>query len=258
VTDYVFIKTLGQGTFGKVKLAEHIATKQQVVAIKIIEKANIKTEKQRNSVKREIRLLRLLNHPSIVRVYDAIETQDQVMIVMEFANGGELFDYIVKHGLVKEKEARVFFRQIISAIDYCHQNSIIHRDLKPENLLLDQDKNIKIIDFGFVNTYRRDGLLDTYCGSPFYAAPEMIKGIKYIGPEVDIWSLGVILFALLSGRLPFDATTMPKLYEKIAAGDYRCPSHFSSEACHLIGRMLTVDPRKRATLAEIRQHAWVN
>jgi len=138
------------------------------------------------------------------------------------------------------------------------KNSVIHRDLKPENLLLDKFRNIKIIDFGFGNTFHRDRTLDTYCGSPFYAAPEMIKGVRYVGPEVDIWSLGVILFALLSGRLPFDAQTMPGLYEKISKGEYTIPHQISNDAAHLISRMLTVNPKKRATLDEVIHHRWTN
>jgi 5'-AMP-activated protein kinase catalytic alpha subunit len=171
--------------------------------------------------------MKLLHHPNIIGVVDVFETKGQYIIVMESATEGELFDYIVKNGYISEKESRFFFRQILSAVDYCHQNSIIHRDLKPENLLLDAYHNIKIIDFGFGNTFHKDRLLDTYCGSPYYAAPEMIKGIRYVGPEVDIWSMGVILYALLSGKLPFDAVNMTELYEKIGKGKYSTPFHFS-------------------------------
>lgn len=257
VGDYVFIRTLGQGTFGKVKLAEHRITGQQV-AIKIIEKASVKTVKQRNSVQREVRLMKLLNHSHIVSVLNIVENTQRIFIVMEYAAGGELFKYIVNHGLIKEREARHFFRQILSAIDYCHRNSIIHRDLKPENLLLDKNNNIKIIDFGFANTFHRERTLDTYCGSPFYAAPEMIRGIRYIGPEADIWSLGVILFVLLSGRLPFSAGTVGELYDCISKGSYETPNHFSKDAAQLIARMLCVNPKERATLEEVLNHPWVN
>ncbi len=216
----------------------------------MIDRANIKTNKQRISVEREVRLMKLLHHPHIVGVVEVFDTPEQILMLMEHASNGELFEYIVKHNSVAEPQARHFFRQIISAVDYLHsvckfifllvlfimfyytfcsllQNSIIHRDLKPENLLLDANNNIKIVDFGFGNTFHRDRLLDTYCGSPFYAAPEMIQGIRYIGPEVDLWSMGVILFALLSGRLPFDAGTMNELYEKIARGKYSVPTTFS-------------------------------
>ncbi|TPX38274.1 hypothetical protein SmJEL517_g00287 [Synchytrium microbalum] len=257
VGDYILKRTIGQGTFGKVKLGEHCVTKE-MVAIKTIDKASVKTQKQKNSVQREVRLMKLLYHPHIVQTLDIIETEEQIFIVMEYLAGGELFEYIVQQRMVKEKEARQFFRQILSAVSYCHQNSVIHRDLKPENLLLDAHKNIRIIDFGFGNTFHRDRFLDTYCGSPFYAAPEMIKGVRYVGPEVDVWSLGVILYALLSGRLPFDAQTMSDLYDHISKGEYQIPSHFTSDMTHLISRMLTVDPKKRATLKEVMEHRWVN
>ncbi|KAI8805349.1 kinase-like domain-containing protein, partial [Cladochytrium replicatum] len=257
VGPYRVEKTIGQGTYGKVKLGCHIQTDEKV-AIKMIEKSQIQSPKQIARLQREIRFLKLLNHPHIVKVYDILETDDFIYIIMEYAVGGELFDYIVAHKRVKEKEARAFFRMVLSAVDYCHLNSVIHRDLKPENLLLDDKKCIKIIDFGFGNNFTTDGLLDTFCGSPFYAAPEMILGKKYEGPEVDIWSLGVILFALLCGHLPFDDENMKELYKKIASGSYTIPDYLMPNARHLIGRLITVDPKKRATLDEILQHPWVN
>lgn len=150
--------------------------------MKVIEKCKLKSQKQINRLQREIRFLKLLYHPHIIKVYDVVETLDSIYIMMEYANGGELFDYIVANKKVKDPEAKDFFRQVLSAVDYCHKNAVIHRDLKPENLLLDSKKGIKIIDFGFGNNFSLDGkLLDTYCGSPFYAAPEMILGKKYEG-----------------------------------------------------------------------------
>ncbi|KAI9366096.1 kinase-like domain-containing protein [Zopfochytrium polystomum] len=224
IGNYRLDKTIGQGTYGKVKLGVNI-TNGEKVAIKVIEKGQIQSQKQVARLQREIRFLKLLHHPHIVKVHDVIETSEFIYIVMEYAAGGELFDYIVAHKRVKEKEARSFFRMVLSAVDYCHKNAVIHRDLKPENLLLDESKRIKIIDFGFGNNYTLDGLLDTFCGSPFYAAPEMILGKKYEGPEVDMWSLGVILFALLCGHLPFDDDNMRELYKKIASGSYACPDY---------------------------------
>ncbi|KAI9179987.1 hypothetical protein H9P43_005319 [Blastocladiella emersonii ATCC 22665] len=255
--EYTFVKTLGQGTFGKVKLAKHVPSVQHV-AIKIIDKATIKTDKQKLSVRREVRLLFLLRHPHVVRVLDVIETADQIYIVMENLPRGELFDHIVKNHHLSEPEARHFMRQIVSALEYCHSHSVIHRDLKPENLLLDSDNNVKLIDFGFVNTFDGASLLDTFCGSPFYASPQMIRGIKYSDPSSDIWSLGVILFAMLSGRLPFDAEDMRKLYDRIASGVFRCPSHFSIDAVDLIRKMLVVDPKKRYTIDQVKAHPWLD
>ncbi|KAJ3177552.1 MAP/microtubule affinity-regulating kinase 4 [Gaertneriomyces sp. JEL0708] len=247
-------RSIGQGTYGKVRLGLDSTTGEKV-AVKVIEKSQVQSQKQVSRLQREIRFLRLLNHPHIVKVYDVVEHEDSIYIVMEYASGGELFDYIVAHKRVKEKEARSFFRQVLSAVDYCHKNAVIHRDLKPENLLLDESKTIKIIDFGFGNNFSSNGLLDT---SPFYAAPEMILGQKYEGPEVDMWSLGVILFALLCGHLPFDDDNMKVLYRKIAQGSYTCPDYVNPDARHLISRLITVDPKRRATLDEVLQHKWVN
>ncbi|KAI9143303.1 kinase-like domain-containing protein, partial [Paraphysoderma sedebokerense] len=257
IGNYRIERTIGQGTYGKVKLGIHLQTEDKV-AIKVIEKSNIQSAKQVARIQREIRFLKLLHHPHIVKVYEVYETPEQIFIVMEYVKGGELFDYIVTHKRVKEKEARMFYRMVLSAVDYCHKNAVIHRDLKPENLLLDENKTIKIIDFGFGNTFKPQGLLDTFCGSPFYAAPEMILGKKYEGPEVDMWSLGVILFALLCGHLPFDDENIKELYKKISSGTYTVPSYLSPDARHLIQRLITVDPKKRATLDEVMNHPWVN
>ncbi|KAJ3195138.1 NUAK SNF1-like kinase 1, partial [Entophlyctis luteolus] len=185
VGNYLLTETIGEGTFGKVKLSVDIRSGEKL-AIKVIQKSKIKTAKQMNSVQREVRLMKLLKHPHIVEVKETLENKEQIFLVMELASGGELFDYIAQQCHQDEDMARLYFRQVVSAISYCHQNSIIHRDLKPENLLLDKDGNIKIIDFGFGNTFHRDRTLDTFCGSPYYAAPEMVKGIPYTGPEVDI------------------------------------------------------------------------
>ncbi|KAL2912887.1 hypothetical protein HK105_207668 [Polyrhizophydium stewartii] len=257
IGNYRLERTIGQGTYGKVRLGFHTGTDEKV-AVKIIEKSQIQSAKQVARLQREIRFLKLLHHPHIVKVHDVIETTDFIYIIMEYAVGGELFDYIVAHKRVKEREARSFFRQVLGAVDYCHKNAVIHRDLKPENLLLDDKKNIKIIDFGFGNNFTLNGLLDTFCGSPFYAAPEMILGKKYEGPEVDMWSLGVILFALLCGHLPFDDDNMKELYKKIATGNYKCPDYLLPNARHLISRLITVDPKRRATLDEVLAHPWVN
>ncbi|RKO98770.1 hypothetical protein CXG81DRAFT_15462, partial [Caulochytrium protostelioides] len=257
ISDYTMRKSLGQGTFGKVRLGQHQQT-HDLVAIKIIDKANIVTPKQRNSVQREVRLMKILQHPHIVRVHTVLEDAARIHMVMAYASRGELFDYIVQCGRIPEPEARRMFRQIVSAIDYCHRNSVIHRDLKPENVLLDDDLNVKIIDFGFGNTFHRERVLDTFCGSPFYAAPEMIRGVCYTGPEVDLWSMGVILFAMLCGHLPFDAPVMGDLYNCISKGQYTTPAHVSPGAADLIRRFLTVQPRERITMPQVLAHPWLS
>ncbi|KAM5581327.1 SNF1-related protein kinase catalytic subunit alpha KIN10 [Rosa sericea] len=253
--NYKLGKTLGIGSFGKVKIAEHALTGHKV-AIKILNRRKIKNMEMEEKVRREIKILRLFMHPHIIRLYEVIETPSDIYVVMEYVKSGELFDYIVEKGRLQEDEARNFFQQIISGVEYCHRNMVVHRDLKPENLLLDSKCNVKIADFGLSNIMRDGHFLKTSCGSPNYAAPEVISGKLYAGPEVDVWSCGVILYALLCGTLPFDDENIPNLFKKIKGGIYTLPSHLSPGARDLIPRMLVVDPMKRMTIPEIRQHPW--
>jgi carbon catabolite-derepressing protein kinase len=187
--------------------------------------------------------------------YTVIKTQTEIIMVLEYA-GGELFDYIVQNGRMKEAEARRFFQQMLCAVEYCHRHKIVHRDLKPENLLLDDNLNVKIADFGLSNIMTDGNFLKTSCGSPNYAAPEVIGGKLYAGPEVDVWSCGVILYVLLVGRLPFDDEHIPSLFAKIARGTYSIPQWMPSGAASLIKRMLVVNPVQRATIEDIRQDPW--
>ncbi|KAF9602448.1 hypothetical protein IFM89_027577 [Coptis chinensis] len=305
--NYKLGKTLGIGSFGKVKIAEHALTGHKV-AIKILNRRKIKNMEMEEKgtptipqnihvpygavkmytsdfltrmikVRREIKILRLFMHPHIIRLYEVIETQADIYVVMEYVKSGELFDYIVEKGRLQEDEARNFFQQIISGVEYCHRNMVVHRDLKPENLLLDSRSNVKIADFGLSNIMRDGHFLKTSCGSPNYAAPEVISGKLYLtGPEVDVWSCGVILYALLCGTLPFDDENIPNLFKKIKVcpasipmdvwyiypirhvlllgGIYTLPSPLSAGARDLIPRLLVVDPMKRMTIPEIRQHTW--
>ncbi|XP_074320055.1 SNF1-related protein kinase catalytic subunit alpha KIN10-like [Silene latifolia] len=253
--NYNLGKTLGIGSFGKVKIAEHKLTGHKV-AIKILNRRKIKNMEMEEKVRREIKILRLFMHPHIIRLYEVIETPSDIYLVMEYVKSGELFDYIVEKGRLQEDEARNFFQQIISGVEYCHRNMVVHRDLKPENLLLDSNHNVKIADFGLSNIMRDGHFLKTSCGSPNYAAPEVISGKLYAGPEVDVWSCGVILYALLCGTLPFDDENIPNLFKKIKGGIYTLPSHLSPGARDLIPRMLVVDPMKRITIPVIRQHSW--
>ena len=255
LANYRLGKTLGIGSFGKVKVAEHILTGNKV-AIKILNRKKIKQMEMEEKVKREIKILRLFMHPHIIRLYEVIETPTDIYVVMEYVRSGELFDYIVEKGRLVEDEARHFFQQIISGVEYCHRHMVVHRDLKPENLLLDSRANVKIADFGLSNVMHDGHFLKTSCGSPNYAAPEVISGKLYAGPEVDVWSCGVILYALLCGSLPFDDENIPNLFKKIKGGIYTLPSHLSPGARDLIPRMLLVDPLKRITIPEIRQHPW--
>lgn len=255
VRNYRLGKTLGHGSFGKVKIAEHIRTGYKV-AIKILNRRKMKSPDMEEKVRREIKICRLFVHPHVIRLYEVIEIQSDIYVVMEYVKRGELFDYIVEKGRLAEDEARHFFQQIIAGVEYCHRNMVVHRDLKPENLLLDSNGNVKLADFGLSNIMRDGHFLRTSCGSPNYAAPEVVSGKLYAGPEVDIWSCGVILYALLCGSLPFDDENIPNLFKKIKNGLYTLPSHLSHGARDLIPRMLVVDPMKRITIHEIRQHPW--
>uniref|UniRef100_A0A668UNJ6 non-specific serine/threonine protein kinase n=1 Tax=Oreochromis aureus TaxID=47969 RepID=A0A668UNJ6_OREAU len=256
VGNYRLLKTIGKGNFAKVKLARHIPTGREV-AIKIIDKTQLNPSSLQK-LYREVRIMKILNHPNIVKLFEVIETEKTLYLVMEYASGGEVFDYLVAHGRMKEKEARAKFRQIVSAVQYCHQKHIVHRDLKAENLLLDADMNIKIADFGFSNEFTVGGKLDTFCGSPPYAAPELFQGKKYDGPEVDVWSLGVILYTLVSGSLPFDGQNLKELRERVLRGKYRIPFYMSTDCENLLKRFLVLNPGKRGTLEQIMKDRWIN
>ncbi|KAF6780245.1 hypothetical protein AHF37_00275 [Paragonimus kellicotti] len=256
VGKYKFIRTIGKGNFAKVKLASHVITGKQV-AIKIIDKTQL-SPSSRQKLFREVRLMKLLDHPNIVKLFEIIENDKILYLVMEYASGGEVFDYLVAHGRMKEKEARSKFRQIVSAVQYCHQKHIIHRDLKAENLLLDSDLNIKLADFGFSNEFSPGTKLDTFCGSPPYAAPELFQGKKYDGPEVDVWSLGVILYTLVSGSLPFDGQNLRELRERVLRGKYRIPFYMSTDCECLLKKMLVLNPAKRLSLEAVMKDRWIN
>ncbi|MEQ2266914.1 MAP/microtubule affinity-regulating kinase 3 [Xenotaenia resolanae] len=347
VGNYRLLKTIGKGNFAKVKLARHVPTGREV-AIKIIDKTQLNPTSLQKLL-REVRIMKILNHPNIgesrrdsgsagplvscfqisnifqhlnlnteltsspvcaVKLFEVIETEKTLYLVMEYASGGEVFDYLVAHGRMKEKEARAKFRQvtlfqsachygqyaavplsqaagarvpevlhlrkpgfvltvclshcmfacpqIVSAVQYCHQKHIVHRDLKAENLLLDADMNIKIADFGFSNEFTLGGKLDTFCGSPPYAAPELFQGKKYDGPEVDVWSLGVILYTLVSGSLPFDGQNLKELRERVLRGKYRIPFYMSTDCENLLKRFLVLNPGKRGTLEQIMKDRWIN
>ncbi|XP_077143754.1 serine/threonine-protein kinase MARK2 isoform X17 [Ranitomeya variabilis] len=256
IGNYRLLKTIGKGNFAKVKLARHVLTGKEV-AVKIIDKTQLNSSSLQKLF-REVRIMKVLNHPNIVKLFEVIETEKTLYLVMEYASGGEVFDYLVAHGRMKEKEARAKFRQIVSAVQYCHQKFIVHRDLKAENLLLDSDMNIKIADFGFSNEFTFGNKLDTFCGSPPYAAPELFQGKKYDGPEVDVWSLGVILYTLVSGSLPFDGQNLKELRERVLRGKYRIPFYMSTDCENLLKKFLILNPSKRGTLEQIMRDRWMN
>uniref|UniRef100_A0A8C0BKS4 Maternal embryonic leucine zipper kinase n=1 Tax=Buteo japonicus TaxID=224669 RepID=A0A8C0BKS4_9AVES len=253
---YELHETIGTGGFAKVKLARHLLTAEKV-AIKIMDKAALGDDLPR--VKIEIDAMKNLSHQHICRLYQVIETSKKIFMVLEYCPGGELFDYIISKDRLSEEEARVFFRQIVSAIAYVHSQGYAHRDLKPENLLIDKEHNLKLIDFGLC-AKPKGGLdyhLNTCCGSPAYAAPELIQGKAYIGSEADIWSMGVLLYALLCGFLPFDDDNVMVIYKKIMRGKYSIPKWLSPGSTLLLNQMLQVDPKKRITVRDLLSHPWL-
>ncbi|CAK5271448.1 unnamed protein product [Mycena citricolor] len=263
---YLLLQTLGEGEFGKVKLGLHSQWGEEV-AVKLIRRGNVDSAVRMSKVEREIEVLRTLKHPNIVRLYDVIETDKYIGIVIEYASGGELFDHILAHRYLRERDASKLFSQLISGVWYIHQKKIVHRDLKLENLLLDRHRNVIITDFGFANRFehRADDLMQTSCGSPCYAAPELVisEGL-YVGSAVDIWSCGVILYAMLAGYLPFDddpanpdGDNINLLYKYIVNTPLSFPDYISDEARDLLKLMLVPDPRKRASLDAVMQHSWL-
>ncbi|CAH2107554.1 unnamed protein product [Euphydryas editha] len=250
------VRKLGQGTYGKVQLGINKKTGQEV-AIKTIKKCKIETEADLIRIRREVQIMSSVRHPNIVHIYEVFENSEKMILVMEYCSGGELYDYLSQKKVLEEDEARRLFRQIATAVYYCHIHKICHRDLKLENVLLDDTGSAKIADFGLSNVFKETSLLSTFCGSPLYASPEIVKGTPYIGPEVDCWSLGVLLYTLVYGAMPFDGSNFKRLVRQISNGDYYEPKN-PSTASPLIRDMLTVDPLKRADIAYICDHPWVN
>ncbi|KIL93377.1 camk camkl kin1 protein kinase [Fusarium avenaceum] len=261
-------KTIGAGSMGKVKLARKEDGSEQV-ACKIIPRGSTddghqsRADKERADQSKEIRTAReaaistLLNHPHICALHDVVRTNHHWYMLFEYVNGGQMLDYIISHGKLKEKQARKFSRQIASALDYLHRNSIVHRDLKIENILISKTGDIKIIDFGLSNLFAPRGHLKTFCGSLYFAAPELLQARAYTGPEVDVWSFGIVLYVLVCGKVPFDDQSMPALHAKIKRGLVDYPAWLSSECKHLLSRMLVTDPKQRASMQEVLTHPWM-
>lgn len=258
---YLLERTIGKGSYGKVKLALDLASPtDRRVAIKFISRSSIRKPAHSIRIRREINLLTALHHTNIVGLFETVETPQDIVLVMEYVPGLDLFERIVGHPNKKygEEEGRKIFRQLVAALEYCHRHRVIHRDLKPENVMVGNDGVVKLIDFGFANMYHPRGYLETNCGSPLYAAPEIVQGIRYIGPEVDVWSLGVILFAILTGTLPFEDDQLKGLYAKICAGHYTLPEYVHVGARDLIKGMLEVDPSRRMSITQVARHPWVH
>jgi len=254
---YELGKLLGQGTFAKVYLATHLESGENV-AIKVIDKEKVLKSGLIDQIKREISVMRLVRHPNIVQLYEVMASKTKIYFAMEYVKGGELFDKLAK-GKLKEGVARKYFQQLMGAVEFCHSRGVYHRDIKPENLLLDENGDLKITDFGLSalsETRGQDGLLYTTCGTPAYVAPEVINKKGYDGAKADIWSCGVVLFVLLAGYLPFNDANLLELYKKILRGEFKCPNWFHPEAKKLVSRILDSNPGTRITIAKIMNNYW--
>ncbi|CAM8899665.1 unnamed protein product [Rhodiola kirilowii] len=256
VGKYELGKTLGEGSFAKVKFAKNVHTGEHF-AIKILDRDQVLRHKMVEQIKREISTMKVIKHPNVVKLYEVMASKTKIYIVLDFVDGGELFDKIAKHGRLKEEEARRYFQQLIDAVDYCHSRGVYHRDLKPENLLLDSYGNLKVSDFGLsAFSQQGDGLLHTACGTPNYVAPEVLHDKGYNGTASDVWSCGVILFVLMAGYLPFDEANIIQLYKKIYKAEFSCPPWFSTGSKKLIKRLLDPNPNTRITISELLENEW--
>ncbi|KAF5471450.1 hypothetical protein F2P56_008239 [Juglans regia] len=254
---YELGRQLGQGTFAKVYHARNLKTGMSV-AIKVIDKEKILKVGMIDQIKREISVMGLVRHQNVVELYEVMASKTKIYFVMEYAKGGELFSKVAK-GKLKEDVARRYFQQLISAVDYCHSRGVFHRDLKPENLLLDENGNLKVSDFGLsalAESKRHDGLLHTTCGTPAYVAPEVINRKGYDGSKADIWSCGVILFVLLAGYLPFHDANLMEMYRKIGKGEFKFPNWFGPEVRRLLSKILDPNPNTRISMAKIMDNSW--
>nr|KJB23497.1 hypothetical protein B456_004G101600 [Gossypium raimondii] len=252
---YQLGRTIGEGTFAKVKLAVD-TTNGHHVAIKIIDKAMVLESNLKYQVQSEIRTMKLLHHPNVVRIHEVIGSKTKIYIIMEYISGGQLSDKLSYAKKLSEPEGRKIFQQLIDAVDHCHGKGVYHRDLKPENLLLDSKGNLKVTDFGLSALRKPGDMLTTACGSPCYVAPELLANKGYNGAAADIWSCGVILFELLAGYLPFDDRNLVVLYKKISGAQYTCPPWFTGPQRKLIARILDPNPKRRITIPEITEDAW--
>eukprot|EP01029_Cantina_marsupialis_P030874 TRINITY_DN856_c0_g1_i1.p1 TRINITY_DN856_c0_g1~~TRINITY_DN856_c0_g1_i1.p1 ORF type:complete len:437 (-),score=114.26 TRINITY_DN856_c0_g1_i1:1305-2615(-) len=258
---YEIGKTLGEGTFGKVKFATNTDTGEKV-AIKVLDKEKIQKQNMGAQIKKEISIMKMVRHDHVVDLKEVLASRTKIFIVLELITGGELFDLIVSEGRFDEDSARYYFTQLVDGVSYCHGKGVCHRDLKPENLLLDErkERNLKISDFGLSALYSetdRSSLLHTTCGTPNYVAPEVLADKGYDGRAADVWSCGVILYVFLAGFLPFDEPTMSVLFQKIKNAEFTFPSWFSSEVRDLLNSILVPDPAMRPTLKDIRDHPWM-
>ncbi|XP_023548848.1 CBL-interacting serine/threonine-protein kinase 7-like [Cucurbita pepo subsp. pepo] len=255
---YQLGRFLGRGSFAKVYQACSLAD-NSIVAVKIIDKNKTIDAAMEPCIVREISVMRRLqHHPNILRIHEVMATKTKIYLVVDYASGGELFAKLLRRGRLTESTARRYFQQLVSALHFCHQNGVAHRDIKPQNLLLDEDGNLKVSDFGLsaLPEQIKDGMLHTACGTPAYTAPEVVSRRGYDGAKADAWSCGVILFVLLSGHLPFSDNNLVAMYKKVYRREYHFPDSISKPARHLIFQLLDPDPNTRMSMEALMQHSW--
>ncbi|XP_028002142.2 serine/threonine-protein kinase MARK2-like [Eptesicus fuscus] len=250
IGDYLLLDTIGKGWFAEVWLARHLLTRAQVV-VKAIRRQGISRYFQ------EVHCFKKLNHPNITKLFEVIATKDKFFLVMEHVSGGDLLEYLENYGQMNEGEARTVFRQVVSAVQYCHQRGIVHRDLKPDNILVDSDMTVKLADFGFSREVSNDKQ-STFCGTICYSAPEILQRHTYDGRKTDVWSLGVVLYRMLTGVVPFEGDNFVNVKRQIISGHYHLPHFMSREVKKLLRKLLTVNPSRRPTLEDVMKDPWLN
>lgn len=258
--NYKFVRMIGKGAFGKVSLGIHKLT-GKYVAIKTIDKEHLKDDFSKRKVLREIYILKKIRHVNVIRLLEVFESPKQVLMVMEYAGGGDLLHYVKQKKRLTEAEAKPIFKQIVYALAHIHSRNVLHRDIKLDNILLDNDGAVKICDFGVSKIIDKHKIINDQCGTPAYIAPEIINNLGYKGFYVDHWSLGILLYAMLCGTVPFKAPNMKELHELIKEGEFEYPKELentlSEEAKSMIGGLLKLAPRERLSIPEILQHPWL-
>lgn len=257
IKQYNFISKLGRGAFSTVYKVFN-RHDRHAYAAKIISKKRISSESDRTFFQREINALAFIRHPGIVQLHDFFEDDLNYYLITDFCSGGELYNYIIEKKQIDEPTAAVIFKQIVVAVSYCHSYGIAHRDLKPENILIDKFPLVRVSDFGLCGYLRENQMMKTFCGSPCYCAPECLNQCSYDGKKSDVWSLGVILFAMVTGEHPWKLGNTPNMIKQISSGQYTCPDHLSKDCKDLISRMLTVDASLRISTDDILSHHWFN
>lgn len=254
--DYYRIGTvIGKGAFSKVYLGTHILTGQHV-AIKAIDKVYMKDEFSKKKVFQEVLILKTCNHRNVIRLLEVFENQKYLFIVQEHASGGDLLTYVKERGRLPENEAKLIFMQIVLGVQHCHGHNILHRDIKPDNILIDKGMTLKLCDFGVSRFVKKGQTINEQCGTPAYIAPEIIRDKGYEGCYPDLWSMGVLLYALVTGTVPFKGSTIDELHRSILMGKYSFPSYLSAEVMDLISQFLKLNPHSRIAIGDILKHRW--